>query len=761
MNDQIIVSVIIPNFNYGHYINECVESVINSDFDHSKFEIVIIDDASTDNSRELISKLKKDSTVQITLIKNRVNLGLAKSRNKGIRKAKGNYLFFLDSDNYIEKECLKRHYEFLKKNSENVACYAPIQKFDDITKENLEVLSNSQFDFSRLLKGNYIDAMAMIKKPDIINAGLYDEQMPISGWEDYELWLKLGINNKQVSIIPGDPQSFYRSHKSSMINNIANENYTLLKKYLNKKYKLNFQEFELKNELLIPLNDITAQVFYNNRNVNFSENKVISQSIKLTNEPNQFFFELPISKESTSFLRFDICQKIGLVNIHDIEIKDNNNNSIFVWDKHSINLNNSSFLFKNEELWPEKIVQFSVSDDPHFVLATNKIVEGKCNERLIVSVTLSSLENKQVQLLNNMVSPLSFGNQIKSEENKHKVKLLENEIVKLSTNVSYNKEIKVELKQNLATKQQHIEQLIKDKSFLIEEGKEKNKSVNKALKSIDSVTNINKEVNQKLIQSKETFNQMSIEIERLNGINKLTKETNTSLQTELNKNSASNINLVKELNKVKEAFNSKSIELEKLTIINELSNETNLRVQGELVYVNESNIALEKEISNKKAIEFERLKEINRLTNDKNLLLKKGQEETFEINRNLVADLINEKEVTKKMLKEIEELLEKNELSKEINNTQEGQYEEATIIIEDLRSKIDLFELTIVKNNGQIENSKNVNESILYLLEDHKKKYDDLCSHMNEILKDFANIKNSKSWKYTEFVRAINAFFIR
>lgn len=88
------VSVIIPNFNYDQYIEQAISSVLNSNFDQNGMEIIVVDDASTDNSVGVIGKMMYQSNVPIRLVKNEVNMGLAVSRNRGIAHSTGEYLFF-------------------------------------------------------------------------------------------------------------------------------------------------------------------------------------------------------------------------------------------------------------------------------------------------------------------------------------------------------------------------------------------------------------------------------------------------------------------------------------------------------------------------------------------------------------------------------------------------------------------------------------------------------------------------------------------
>lgn len=91
-----LVSIIIPVFNVEKYIEKCIESVLVQDY--IKLEIVIVDDGSTDNSIEVIKKYS-DSRIKVF---SKTNGGLSSARNYGIRNSNGEYIFFLDSDDWIE-----------------------------------------------------------------------------------------------------------------------------------------------------------------------------------------------------------------------------------------------------------------------------------------------------------------------------------------------------------------------------------------------------------------------------------------------------------------------------------------------------------------------------------------------------------------------------------------------------------------------------------------------------------------------------------
>ncbi len=96
-------SFIVPVYNTGKYLNKCLDSLVCQTF--KDFEIIIVNDGSTDNSEMIISKYKKKySNIKVI---NQNNQGLSMARNNGVKKATGKYLIFVDSDDYVEKDLLK------------------------------------------------------------------------------------------------------------------------------------------------------------------------------------------------------------------------------------------------------------------------------------------------------------------------------------------------------------------------------------------------------------------------------------------------------------------------------------------------------------------------------------------------------------------------------------------------------------------------------------------------------------------------------
>ena len=96
---KIKVSIIIPVYNVEKYLEECVNSILNQKI--KNYEIILVDDGSTDSSGEICDKMSANNQ-EITVIHQK-NQGLSEARNSGIKKATGEYLMFVDSDDFINE----------------------------------------------------------------------------------------------------------------------------------------------------------------------------------------------------------------------------------------------------------------------------------------------------------------------------------------------------------------------------------------------------------------------------------------------------------------------------------------------------------------------------------------------------------------------------------------------------------------------------------------------------------------------------------
>ena len=104
-----LISIIVPVYNAEKFIDETINTVLNQTY--TNWELILVNDCSTDNSEKLIQKYLKDN--RIKLINNKTNSKAAISRNNGIKKAKGRYICFLDADDLWNKEKLKKQVKFM------------------------------------------------------------------------------------------------------------------------------------------------------------------------------------------------------------------------------------------------------------------------------------------------------------------------------------------------------------------------------------------------------------------------------------------------------------------------------------------------------------------------------------------------------------------------------------------------------------------------------------------------------------------------
>ena len=108
---KCLISVVVPVYNVEKYIDRCLNSIINQTY--RKLEIIIVNDGSTDNSRKIIDKFSKMDSRIIVIDKN--NGGLSEARNVGINAATGDYITFIDSDDFVSYDYIEYLYSLIEK----------------------------------------------------------------------------------------------------------------------------------------------------------------------------------------------------------------------------------------------------------------------------------------------------------------------------------------------------------------------------------------------------------------------------------------------------------------------------------------------------------------------------------------------------------------------------------------------------------------------------------------------------------------------
>lgn len=149
-------SIIVPVYNVENYINICIDSLLNQDYNN--YEILLIDDCSTDNSGNICDKYSQKHSFIKTFHKK--NSGLSDARNLGIEKAEGDYIIFVDSDDYIKENILKEFANTLKNNDVEILITRLAYKFENNIVETDKNISM----YINLKKGKYNAKKWIIKK---------------------------------------------------------------------------------------------------------------------------------------------------------------------------------------------------------------------------------------------------------------------------------------------------------------------------------------------------------------------------------------------------------------------------------------------------------------------------------------------------------------------------------------------------------------------------------------------------------------------
>lgn len=205
-----LVSVYITNYNYGKYIRQAIESVLNQSF--QDFEIIIIDDGSTDDSRQIIESYEDDSRIKIIFQKNK---GLNITNNIALKVAQGKYIMRLDADDYIDTNALLVMSTALEKD-ETLGLVFPDYFLVDAEGEILNIEKRNSFENEvTLMDQPAHGACTMIRCDFLRQLDGYDEEF--SCQDGYELWVKFVAKYKVNNI--DTPLFYYRQHGNNLTTN--------------------------------------------------------------------------------------------------------------------------------------------------------------------------------------------------------------------------------------------------------------------------------------------------------------------------------------------------------------------------------------------------------------------------------------------------------------------------------------------------------------------------------------------------------------
>lgn len=205
------ISVIVPIYNAEKTLDRCINSLVKQTY--KNIEIILVNDGSTDNSRDIIEKYKKKYSNKINVI-NQLNRGIGAARNVGILNSTGNYLGFVDSDDYVEFDMYEKLYNKIKdSNSDIVVC--DYYQFNTKKREQVIVGHNSEFDVSLLENPKLINEIDYAPWNKLYKKNLFKGiEFPLNiKYEDLSTILKVFYKAKKITKL-----------NSALYNYLINEN---------------------------------------------------------------------------------------------------------------------------------------------------------------------------------------------------------------------------------------------------------------------------------------------------------------------------------------------------------------------------------------------------------------------------------------------------------------------------------------------------------------------------------------------------------
>lgn len=209
-------SLIIPAYNVEKYIKKCLDSVLNQTYNN--YEIIIINDGSTDNTSKILESYKSNKKIKLI---NQENKGLSSARNTGVSNAKGDYILFIDSDDFIEKELLETLNKTIKDEDLIRFQIRTLDETNKIIKEYKEETFNNLNGieaFNKLSKYNLVElavCYAYKKETFLKNNYRFEEK---TYHEDFGLIPYIIISSKKVTSINYIGYN-YLQRKNSIMNN--------------------------------------------------------------------------------------------------------------------------------------------------------------------------------------------------------------------------------------------------------------------------------------------------------------------------------------------------------------------------------------------------------------------------------------------------------------------------------------------------------------------------------------------------------------
>ena len=302
MQIQDKVSIIVPIYNVEKYLNRCVESLIQQTYQN--IQIILIDDGSSDKSGKICDYYKKkDSRIEVMHIK---NSGVSNARNIALSQVTGQFITFVDADDYVDKNYIKELYELCKTNNSDISIIGVLENFEETNKKiisgkSIKSTLNNLDALKELLNEKYYfgSVWGKIYRTVIWKNICFNEKTVIG--EDLEVLYKVFLKVNQVSINTDKRLYFYTKNRSDSVT----------KNNFNKNWE---KEIKICEDILIDCNKKHDKVFHYalKRYVRINYSCIVNI---LKNTPEDM---LNYKKLKENILKY---KKYGIYNNFDLKMK--------------------------------------------------------------------------------------------------------------------------------------------------------------------------------------------------------------------------------------------------------------------------------------------------------------------------------------------------------------------------------------------------------------------------------------------------------
>ena len=309
-----LISIVVTCYNHENYIEQSLRSIFNQTY--RNIELIVLDDGSTDSSSEVIQEVLKESPF-VTIFESHENIGVVRTRNKGLNLLNGDYFLFVDSDDFLDDRYVEELYDCANNHQADIV-YCDLYNFE----KDETYLKAQEFDLHNLLESNYISNCSLVKKT-ILKGIYYDEKLSGKKLEDYDFFLNLIINNGAKAVYQPNTKLNYRVFEKDSISKRDSVRYhyeiylEVLEKYLD---RLPHDIYKAVCDNLMTLEDRLESLISHHNDVSEYVKELQRKQKQLNRKSQTQVVELKEARKEIQLIRSSLSYRIGNSLIKPIKI---------------------------------------------------------------------------------------------------------------------------------------------------------------------------------------------------------------------------------------------------------------------------------------------------------------------------------------------------------------------------------------------------------------------------------------------------------